>query len=98
MSDIKAAADATAQSALRAMNAYASAHGKRNALLDARYSAAERIVDAVEEYLDIDALVDAPQHVDEWRTAILAGTYDEPDIPLARTPDPGDIYVYPVAS
>ena len=49
LGDLRTQANAEAQKALRAMNDYMSKHGERNAALDDAYSAAERVVDAIEE-------------------------------------------------
>lgn len=98
MTDLRTAANEQAQAALRAMNDHQAKHGKRSPLLEARYEAAERVVDAVDEYDALDEL--AADAVDEWQTAVLTYSVESgeshdplPDIALAAiTPDPGDWY------
>ena len=54
------------------------------------YHESERLLDALNGQPSYDAM--------DWRTAALTGSYDSsdlPDVPLAMTPDPGDVFVYP---
>jgi hypothetical protein len=81
MTDLRTAANEQAQAALRLMNDYRARHGKRNHLLDARYEAAERVVDAIDDFDSIDAL--SAEFVDEWQTAVLASVAD-PALVLCR--------------
>ncbi len=89
MTHLRECANRAAQEALRTSHDYLAKHGHRSVLLDDAYSAAERVVDAVDEY---ERLVDAAHDAADWR---LVGGYSEtypPDVPLA---DAGDWFVYP---
>lgn len=50
MTALRDQANAAAQQALHDMHEYVAKHGHRSSLLDDAYSAAERVMDAVEEY------------------------------------------------
>ncbi len=52
-------ADTAAQLALRDMNAYVSRNGHRNNLLDARYTAAERLLDMIDAEIERMQVADA---------------------------------------
>lgn len=86
MTTLRQQANDQAQAALRAMNDYRARHGKRNHLLEERYEAAERVVDAQDAYDAADEL--AAGAVDEWHATVMASVL---------TPDPGDHYVWPAA-
>lgn len=96
--NLRQQAEQTAQEALRAAVEYQSKHGHRSALLDARYEAAERVVDAVTEYEDVDALLgnddDRHRWDAEWAAEQLAPgvSFDLPLAVVPRTEDPGDHY------
>lgn len=101
MTDIRTAADQQARAALRAAADYYQTHGHRSGILDSRYEAAERVVDAIDAFDVADAL--AADAVDEWQTAVLTYSVESgeshdplPDIALAITLDPGDITVFPM--
>lgn len=101
MSTLKDQAQATAQSAIRACHEYVIGHnGKRSPILDETYTAAERIVDAVEEYERLEAIAHDGAE-DAWEATLATGQYQSapvaeyhPDFValVAYLEDPGDHY------
>jgi outer membrane PBP1 activator LpoA protein len=99
--DLRNRANEEAQRALRDMNDYQSKHGQRDRTLEDRYEAAERVVDALDELISLDRMLDRNAkvaHDAAWAAEALAPGVGF-DVPLAvvpRTEDAGDHYAWPV--
>lgn len=66
MAELRRQADEAAQSALRALVKYRISHGEWNSLLEARYHAAERLLDMIDEQIEAEQAND-PQAPDYFR-------------------------------
>jgi hypothetical protein len=85
MSTLHDQANATARQALRACHDYVVSHdGERSAILDETYTAAERVVDSIEEFERLEALAHDGAE-DAWEATLSTGQYQA--APLA---DRGD--------
>lgn len=88
MSDLRERANQQAQQAIRAAHDYRIKNGHLSRELDAAYEAAERMVEAVEEYERLLELAhDATE--DAEFLPFVPGPFYLPDVPLA---DAGDHY------
>jgi hypothetical protein len=82
LTELKAQANAEAQKALHASHEYVFTHeGRRNPALDDAYTAAERVMDAIEElekHLAVALQVadeEAPDYTADWLASVASGQY-----------------------
>lgn len=79
MTELREQANRAAQDALRAMHDYRIDHGTFSPQLDAAYSAAERMCEAIEEYERLAGLA----HDAAEDAVFTPGPFFLPDVPLA---------------